>query len=435
MKRSFFVVALLCVLLGKARAQSPAELDNLVQAAFSNFPKLKEAERLIQSGEMQVDIARTALLPFVNGNASYTYVTPVAQAALPTPDGPKTLQFIPHNNYNFNVSAGYALYDFGKTDLSIRQAQENVLTQRHSLELTKQNLAYQIAQLYYSVGFLQNSIQVQDDVIAISSKLIQQIADRYQNGDALEFDIVTQKVRLETARTRKIDFENQVEKQKIMLAYLTGVARENLAIEEFSAPETPGSLAPIGGLMTQAEGQNKELLLAQDRIRSADTEIEIARKAHLPTLLLNASAGVKNGYVPDINILRPNTSAGVAVTIPLYAGKRYDLQRKAAVISRQASDYNLEAVSANLRKDMETVLADRRSNEARLQSLQAQLIQADRALAIAENRLANGTITAVELESAQTGIEEARLGQVNLQYQIFMNGLELQRLAGVEFWK
>ncbi|GHB85491.1 TolC family protein [Persicitalea jodogahamensis] len=435
MKRSFFVIALLSVLLGKAHAQSPAELDNLVQASFQNFPKLKEAERLIQSGEMRVDIAKTALLPFVNGNLSYTYLTPVAQAALPTPDGPKTLQFIPHNNYNFNVSAGYALYDFGKTDLSIRQARENVLTQRHSLELTKQNLAYQVAQLYYSIGFLQKSIQVQDDVIATSAKLIEQIAVRYQNGDALEFDIVTQKVRFETAKTRKIDFENQIEKQRIMLAYLTGIPREDLTIAEFSTPETTTMPAPVGSLMTQAEGQNKELLLAQDRIRSAETEIAIAQKAHLPTLLLNASAGVKNGYVPDISILRPNTAAGIAVTIPLYAGKRYDLQRKAAEISRQASDYNLEAVSANLRKDMESVLADRRSNEARLQSLQAQLTQADRALAIAENRLANGTITAVELESAQTGIEEARLGQVNLQYQIFMNGLELQRLAGVEFWK
>ena len=435
MKNSFFAIILLGLLVGKANAQNPAELDALVQASFQNFPKLKEAERLIQSGEMRVDIAKTALLPFVNGNLSYTYLTPVAQAALPTPDGPKTLQFIPHNNYNFNVSAGYALYDFGKTDLNIRQARENVLTQRHNLELTKQNLAYQVAQLYYSIGFLQKSIQVQDDVIGISDKLIQQIAVRYQNGDALEFDIVTQKVRLETARTRKIDFENQVEKQKIMLAYLTGVPREELTIAEFSAPETTATATPIGGLMTQAEGQNKDILLAQDRIRSAETEIEIARKAHLPTLLLNASAGIKNGYVPDISILRPNTAAGIAVTIPLYAGKRYDLQRKAAEISRQASDYNLESANANLRKDIETVLADRRSNEARLQSMQAQLTQADRALAIAENRLANGTITAVELESAQTGIEEARLGQVNLQYQIFINGLELQRLGGVEFWK
>ena len=435
MKSFIKILAVIGLFANCSYAQSPDELDNLVQASFSNFPKLKEAERLIQTGEMRVDIAKTALLPFVNGNASYTYVTPVAQAALPTPDGPKTLQFIPHNNYNFNVSAGYALYDFGKTDLSIRQARENVLTQRHSLELTKQNLAYQIAQLYYGIGFLQRSIQVQDDVIATSAKLIQQIAVRYQNGDALEFDIVSQKVRLETAKTRKIDFENQVEKQKIMLAYLTGIPREDLTIAQFNAPENTAAPTPIGGLMTEAEGQNKDLLLAQDRIRSSETEIEIARKAHLPTLLLNASAGVKNGYVPDISILRPNTSAGIAVSIPIYAGKRYDLQRKAAEISRQASDYNMEAVNANLRKDMETVLADRRSNEARLQSLQAQLIQADRALAIAENRLTNGTITAVELESAQTGIEEARLGQVNLQYQIFMNGLELQRLGGVEFWK
>jgi outer membrane protein TolC len=49
--------------------------------------------------------------------------------------------------------------------------------------------------------------------------------------------------------------------------------------------------------------------------------------------------------------------------------------------------------------------------------------------------LSNGTITNVELESAQTGIEEARLSQLNYQFQLFMNQLELKRLVGEEFWK
>jgi outer membrane protein TolC len=49
--------------------------------------------------------------------------------------------------------------------------------------------------------------------------------------------------------------------------------------------------------------------------------------------------------------------------------------------------------------------------------------------------LANGTITNVELEGAQTGIEEALLSQLNYQFQLFMNRLELKRLIGEEFWK
>ena len=58
-----------------------------------------------------------------------------------------------------------------------------------------------------------------------------------------------------------------------------------------------------------------------------------------------------------------------------------------------------------------------------------------RALALAQNRLQNGTITTVELDNAQTSIEEARLAELTYQFQWFINQLELKRLTGDEFWK
>lgn len=431
--KKYFVLTIGLLSAWGAVAQS--SLSNLVQQSFQSYPKLKEAQALIQAGELRVEVAKTALKPFASADASYRYLNPIAQATLPSPDGGfRSVQFIPHNNFDLHGTVGYTLYDFGKTNLGIRRANEDVQAGRNALELNKFNLAYQVAQLYYGIAFLEKSVAVQEDVIKTALAVIQQVGNRVKNGDALELDILTQKVRLETAKNRKVDFENQVMKQKAMLAYLTGVPSEKIKVETVNFdPNAPA--ATVESLNGKATSNSKELLAANDRLKTAQTDIEIAQKSHLPSIALSGTAGFKNGYVPDVTQLRFNVSAGVGVSIPLYAGKRYDFQIKAAQANLTASKYNLEALNATLRKDIELVLADVKSNQLRLQNIETQLLQADRVLAVSRNRYDNGTITSVELESAQTGIEEARLAQLNFQYQLFMNQLDLRRLTGEEFWK
>ena len=87
-------------------------------------------------------------------------------------------------------------------------------------------------------------------------------------------------------------------------------------------------------------------------------------------------------------------------------------------------------VNAQLRQSLAGVNADIRANQTRLANLDTQALQAQKALELAQTRLRNGVITPVELQSAETGIEEARLGQLVFQYQLLLNQLELRRLLG-----
>jgi outer membrane protein len=428
MKSKITIIVFTIFISGNGFSQMPAPLKSLVEQSFQNFPKLKEAEQQIKAGEIRASIAKTALQPFVNGNANYTYITPVAKASFPTPDGLRELQFTPHNNFNFNVSAGVPIYDFGKTRLNIQNAEGGVIIARHALELSRHNLAYQVAQLYYGIAFLNQSIKVQNDIIKNTESVISQLSNRVKNGDALEFDVLNQKVRLENGHNRRDDFETQIEKQKILLSYLTGQPASQIQVTEVGFDLAPTNNAEA--LITQADAQSKELAMAQDRIMAAKTDIDLAKIGHLPTIAFTGNAGLRNGYVPDINQLRFNIAAGVGLTIPIYAAKRFDLQRQAAQVNLDANKYALESTRAMLRKDIETTLADGRGIEKKLKNLDAQFTQADRAMAIAKNRLDNGVITAVELESAQTAIEEVQLAKISYQYQLFMNQLELKRLVG-----
>lgn len=433
------LLLLLTALAAQAQNQTilipvPDDLRALVQQANANYPALKQQQQQVQASELRVDIARTAMRPNVNANGSYTYITPVPNITFPVNGQEANLKLAPNNNVNANVSVGQTIYDFGRTDAAIRQATDNVQLLRRGLELTQQSVAYQVAGAYYGIGFLQQAITVQDSVIKTASANVKLLINRLQNGDALEYDVLTQQVRVKTAINRKIELQNQLERQLAVLTYLTGDNRPATAqaARQFrlGAQSAAVSLFDLEGQFQTAATGNKDVLLAQDRVRAAETDMLVINRSGQPNISFNGSAGYKNGYPLNVEQLRANMAAGVSIVAPIYAGKRYRLQNQAAQLNLNASRYAVETANAQLRQSIAFINADIRSNQTRLANLETQVAQARKALDIANARLRNGVITNVELQSAETGVEEAELGRLNFQYQLLLNQLELKRLLG-----
>ncbi|MFD2935788.1 TolC family protein [Spirosoma flavum] len=410
------------------------DLRALVQQANTNYPTLKQQQQQIQAGEVRVDIARTAMRPSVNLNGNYTYITPVPQFTLPINGQDVVAKLAPNNNINANVSIGQTIYDFGRTDAAIRQATDNVQILRRNFELTQQSLAYQVAAAYYGVGFLQRSLIVQDSVIRTAGANVRLLANRLQNGDALQYDVLTESVRVKVAQNRRVEIQNLLERQLAVLTYLTGNPQPEIsrAIDQFQlgVQSAPVSLFDVSGQLQTAVAGNKAVLLAQDQARAAETDILVNNRAGQPSLSFSGSAGFKNGYPLQVEQLRGNTAAGINFIAPIYAGKRYRLQNQVAQLNLNASRYAVENASAQVRQSIAQLNADIRSNQTRLANLETQVEQSQKALQIANARLRNGVITNVELQSAETGVEEAELGRLNFQYQLMLNQLDLRRLLG-----
>lgn len=436
MKLSFTSILLLVGLLAQAQPASvPNDLRTLIQQANANYPVLKQQQEQIRAGELRVDVARTAMRPNVNLNGSYTYITPVPQFAVPINGQEVLAKLAPNNNINANVAVGQTIYDFGRTEAAVRQAQDNVQVLRRSLEVSQLNLAYQVAAAYYGVGFLQRSLAVQDSVIKTAGANVRLLSARLQNGDALEYDVLTQTVRVKTAQNRRIEIQNLLERQLAALTYLTGNPNPDIsqAIQQFDLESIANvSTQPyrLDGDLTTALSGNKEVQLAQDRLRAAETDILASNRSGKPNIGFSGNAGYKNGYPLNVEQLRANMAAGVNLTVPLYAGKRYQLQNQVAQANLNASRYAVDAANAQLRQSIAQLNADIRSNQTRLANLETQVLQARKALDIANARLRNGVITNVELQSAETGVEEAELGRLNFKYQLLLNQLELKRLLG-----
>ena len=62
------------------------------------------------------------------------------------------------------------------------------------------------------------------------------------------------------------------------------------------------------------------------------------------------------------------------------------------------------------------------------------IFQAEYSLKLAKNRLVNGVSTPLEIQSAETGLEEAKFNLLQYDFQALLAKLEISRLSGVKFW-
>lgn len=431
MIKKMFSAAILTTVIIYASAQvtpAPSQLVELINKAIANYPKLKEANEYVNLSEARKDLAYGAYMPTISGDASYRYGKPTPSISFPVGPGVnKEVQFIPANNYDMGLKLQQPIWDFGRTGATIKKAKSEVAAQKDNLEAATNTLAYQVAQVYFGIVFLNKSVEVQNEQIKLLEANEKLISDKIKNGDALKFDLLSTQVKRNMAANRLIDLQTQLKKQYDMLNMVTA----NTGYDYITASDADGSLFNADAVNAD---NNPDIKVLNDRLETANWDVKIAKRGWLPQVFANASAGYRNGFVPDINKLLFNYSAGVGLNIPIFSSARPNFQTKIAKISLQANTYALEAQRLTLNKDIAQAKNDVQATQSKLTNYQLQVSQANEALTLANSRYKGGVITNLELLTAQTNLQDAQLGKIQLEYNLLLSKLDLNRIGGTKFW-
>jgi outer membrane protein len=100
----------------------------------------------------------------------------------------------------------------------------------------------------------------------------------------------------------------------------------------------------------------------------------------------------------------------------------------------EAAKYNIETTKMNLDKDILQARSDLEATKGKLKNYEAQIDQAKEALNLANIRYKAGVITNLELLTAQTDLQNAELGKIQLQFQVLLSTLTMNKLGGTKFW-
>ncbi|WP_346316019.1 TolC family protein [Chitinophaga sp. YIM B06452] len=425
MKKLLFIILTISA-AGASAQEAPADLKSLVKHSFDHFSEIKAMETQQKIAADKTTLARANRLPEVNGVAGYSHVYPVPKIAFPGTD--LVFQPMPSENVNAGIEARQLLLDFGKSGSQIKQSQAQASLLGTQTAEAKENLAYQVADVYLAIAFLQDNIAVQDANIRLLEETEKMVENKLKHGDAIDLDLLNTRVKLETYRNRKVDYQNSLQKQLANLEYLTGEPLKDSIHSNFNWP-MPAAQADVA-----FEG-NTAVKTAIEKEKVAETGVQLAKSQYKPSLFAQAGTGYKNGYLPDVSVPKFNYNAGVSLSVPIFHGKKLRTQEHMAATEVEVAKWNTQGIKDNIRKEAAQQLSDIAASRERLQTAETLLQQANRALTLAQSRYKNGVITYLDLQNAQTSLLEAEISKIQYQYQLSVSSLALLQLNGNEFWK
>ncbi|MDQ3277508.1 MAG: TolC family protein [Bacteroidota bacterium] len=430
MKKIIHTVLFLSLAGAGFAQQANNELKTLINGSFTYFPRFQELEQGVQVAEQRAELAGLGNKPSVSAAGNYTYIAPVPKIPFPTGGGTKEVQFQPNHNINTGISILEPLYDFGRTRLAIERARLDVQQAKNNVEYNRAQLAAQVANVFYTVIYLQKAITIQDSVIAVLGVNKKLLEDKFKNGDALKLDVLTMQNNIDIEQNRKADLQNQLQKQYTLLQFATGQA----VTPTTSRFDFTAGIADTATALQAAQTNNYEFLIAQQRIRQAEADVAISQLANKPSVNLNGTTGFRNGFQPEIGQVRFNYALGVGISVPLFNGGRDKKQTQIAQSLVKQNQLAVESLNNQYNRDIKQALTDVQTNQERLRTAAEQVSIAKEALRVAQSRYKNGISTNVELLNANTNLQKVELAQVQYQYQLTLAQIELARLTGAKYW-
>jgi outer membrane protein len=252
---------------------------------------------------------------------------------------------------------------------------------------------------------------------------------KVNSGTATDFEVLTTKVRVASAENQKVDIENEITKQEISLKSLLGLAVDSPLVLQgdlslLSMPINNDSLLEL------AYTQREELKIAQDAQKSIEQQKQVASLSDAPTLNAIASYGLKNGLMPNLDVLRGNWVVGISANIPIFNGNRKDAQIQEAEANLNANDAQISALKRKINMEVQQAISDLETSKAKLKSTQLQVEQASEAVKRAEVSYLNGVITNLDLLDAETSLSEAELLHLRVIFQNVINAYNLKKAVG-----
>ncbi len=400
-------------------------LNEAVKLSLANQPLLEQALEQINAAEAKINQQNTYYYPKVEGELNYTRIGPIPSIDF----GGLSFKLAPSNNYDAHVSASELIYDFGKRNALIDLARSNKLSSEDKITLIKNNLSFQTIQTFYTILFLRKSKDVENEQINTLQQHIDITEKKVQSGSATDFDVLTTQVKVADAKNRKIDIENSLRKEEINLRSLLGLpSNEKLNLSGEFLIDT--SAVDIDSLITEALKDRAEMKLAKDAEKSAMISKHVASLSDKPTLSLMASYGFKNGYEPNLDVLRGNWAAGLNASIPIFNGNLKDAKIEEADANLKASSAGTSEVERNIKKEIEQAAADYEANKLKIETSDLQVKQANQAVLRAELKYRDGVITNLDLIDAETSLAQAKLIYLQVIYKSVLSYYNLQMAAG-----
>lgn len=409
------------LLLGSAVALSPAAhaetLQDALTAAWLNNPGLDQQRDAADIAEERITQARAQRRPRVDLFSGYEYRSI---------DSNRPFSF---NAGDFPVATAQLetrlpLYTGGRLNAGVRQAEAGAMAADAQLESAGQTLLLDTVTAYVDILRDRQVILIRENSIDLLSGQLTQSQDRFDVGDVTRTDVALSQSRLEGGRAQLAAAEAQLEGSLAVYGFLTGLEAGDLAPVP-PAPELPDSFEAA---LDVALRSNPEIEAARHAEQAAEEGIAVAKGALRPEVSIIGQAGVEEYHTDGFTDTQ--VIAGAQARFPLYAGGANSSVLREARLSRSQAQSRLAQLQRLIRTDVARAWYAHLAAERAVAASDRQVEAAEIAYEGAQEELAVGTRTTLDVLDQEQQLLEARLGLASAERDRYVAAHQLLAAMG-----
>ncbi|MCH1575889.1 MAG: TolC family protein, partial [Flavobacteriales bacterium] len=266
-------------------------LDRAVSHAQQNNLLVQQGNIGLELNDVDVDEAKAAFLPSLNGSASHGYNW--GQTI-----DPFTNQFATSRirSNSVGIGTGLTLYNGMSNHLRLDQAEERRVAAEFDLDKTRNDIALQVASAFLSLMFAEDALEIADLNVQTTETQVGRIRAFVDAGAAPEADLLDLQAQLASDQSARISSEGEVALAKLQLAQamrLSPSDAENLSIArpDLSSIGAIPALPSIDNILQTALTNFPEVKAGESRVRQQQINEDLAKTVGLPRLSTSWSYG------------------------------------------------------------------------------------------------------------------------------------------------
>ena len=392
---------------------------------------------LIEANQASADVradrlrALSALLPQLSGDARQGYENisyrEIGVKLPPIPGFPG----LPPTSGGFGyqdarVSLAQSLYNADlRNQYRARKSEDRAATL--SIQDSRDVVVFAVGTAYLQVIASAARVQTAKAQLASAGELDQQTANRVKNEVSPEIDSIRAQVERQSAEQRLTNAANQLEKDKLTLARIIG-----LAIDQDFELNDPLAYHPLSGIT--AETATEEALHSRADLRSAEASVEAAmytvraRKAQrLPAISITADYGGGGANIGNFNQVYAISGN---ISVPIYTGGRIraDIEQAQADLARRSAEY--EDLKGRVAYDVRVAWLDLSASDSSVKVAQRNKSLAEQALVESRDRYTNGVTNYLEVVQAQEAVSVANENYIQSLFSYDVSMISFARATG-----
>lgn len=421
------------------------QLDSLIVRAVEGNLSLQQAVLRIAGSRQQLNQARGAWLPSVNGKVSaqrqqaglkgimesqgvYQQVDQTNPALSSTLDELTK----PVGLYQGTLDASWELDLWGKVRRQVEQADAQQQASLESRNDALVSLEAEVARTWLQLRGAQAIAQTLNNQVEVAQQTLELTQSQQKNGLAPALDVEKARAQLSSLRAQLPQYEAQIQQAMNGLAVLMGKSPGALDRELSAVRALPAlpKIVPVGLPSTLAR-RRPDVREAEAKLHEATANIGVSVAQLFPDLSLSGQFGMRNTDVSYLDNWSSHFySFGPSVSVPIFQGGRLVASVKMARAQQASAALNYRQTVLTALQDVENALVSYRTDQQQVEGLDQTVEAFQNAVDLANDSYSKGLSSFIDALDAQRQLNQAQQQAISARLQSSLDLVALYKALG-----